>query len=53
MTTRHVVLCIVVGMTSLHAMHVSNYTIVDIMIVGNANLYMVLATRRSSSYFTV
>jgi hypothetical protein len=39
------------GMTSLHVMLVSNYTVVDIMTVGNANLYVVLA--RCSSYFRV
>jgi hypothetical protein len=48
--TRHTFLCIILGMTSLHVMHVSNCTVVD-MAVGNANLYIVLA--RSSSYFRV
>jgi hypothetical protein len=44
-------LCIVVGMTSLHVMHVSSYTIVDIMTVSSINLYAMLA--RFSSYFRV
>jgi hypothetical protein len=47
--TCHAVLCIVVGKMSLHIMHVSNYNVVDIMTVSNANLYLVLA--RSSSVF--
>jgi hypothetical protein len=44
-------MCIVVAMTSIDVMHVSNYSIVDIKPVGNANLYTVLA--RCSSYFRV
>jgi hypothetical protein len=48
---RHVALCIVVAMTSIDIMHVSNYSVVDIMTVGNANLYVVLAS--CSSYFRV
>jgi hypothetical protein len=49
--TLHAVLSIIVDMTSLHIIHVSNYTIVDTMTLSNANLYVVLA--RSSSYFRV
>jgi hypothetical protein len=40
---RHAVLCIVVATMSIDVMHVSNYSIVDIRPVGNANLYVVLA----------
>jgi hypothetical protein len=47
----HAVLCIVVAMTSIDIVHISNYYIVDIMPVGNANLYIMLA--RFSSYFRV
>jgi hypothetical protein len=36
-------LCIVVGMTTLHVMHISNYTAADVMTVSNRNLYVVLA----------
>jgi hypothetical protein len=39
-----------VGMASLQVMLVYNYTAVDVMIVSNANLYVVLLAR-SSSYF--
>jgi hypothetical protein len=39
-----------VGMTSVHVMHVSSYTVVDIISVGNADLYIVLV---KSCYFTV
>jgi hypothetical protein len=49
--THHAILCIVVGMTSLHAMHISYYTVVDIMAAGKANLHVVLAI--SSSHFRV
>jgi hypothetical protein len=42
---------IVVAVMSLHVMHVSNYTVVDIMTVGNENLYVVHAG--CSSYFRV
>jgi hypothetical protein len=41
--TSHALLCIVVDMTSLHIVHVSNYTVVDVMTVGNENLNSVLA----------
>jgi hypothetical protein len=44
-------LCISVGMMSVHIMHASNYIIVDIMIVSNANFYAVCA--KSSSYLKV
>jgi hypothetical protein len=37
--TRCAVLCIVVSMMSLHIMHASNYTIVD-MTIGNAKIVM-------------
>jgi hypothetical protein len=47
--THDALLCIVVDMTSLHVMHVSNYTTVDIMTVSNANLYSVLARSSSAS----
>jgi hypothetical protein len=47
---RHrVMLCIIVAMTSVDVTHVSNYSIIDIMLVSNGNLYIVLA--RCSSYF--
>jgi hypothetical protein len=36
---------------SIHVTHVSNYTVIDIMTVSNADLYIMLA--RSSSYFRV
>jgi hypothetical protein len=49
--SRHAVLCTVVAMTSMDVMHISNYYIVDIMPVGKANFYIVLA--RCSSYFRV
>jgi hypothetical protein len=48
--THYALLCIVVGMTSVYVMHISNYTVVD-MSISNANLYVVLV--RSSSYFRV
>lgn len=48
---RHAVLCIVVAITSIDVKHVSNYPVVDIMPVGNADLYIVLA--KCSSYFRV
>jgi hypothetical protein len=35
--TCHALLCITVGMMSLHIMHVSNYTGVNLMTVKNAN----------------
>jgi hypothetical protein len=47
----HAVQCIVVAMTSIHVTHISNYSVVDIMQVGDANLCIVLA--RCSSYFRV
>jgi hypothetical protein len=47
----HAVLCIVVAMTSEDFMYVSDYSIIDIMPVINANFYVVLA--RYSSYFRV
>jgi hypothetical protein len=47
----HVALCVVVAMTSTDVMHVSNYSTIDIMPVGNANLYVALA--KCSSYFRV
>jgi hypothetical protein len=47
----HSVLCIIVVMTSIDVMHVSNYSVVDILPVGYANLYIVFA--RCSSYFRV
>jgi hypothetical protein len=31
--TRHALLCNIVGVTSVHVMHVSNYSVADIMIV--------------------
>jgi hypothetical protein len=40
--TRCTLLYIVVGMMSVHFMLVFNYTIIDIITVGNANLYVVL-----------
>jgi hypothetical protein len=39
----HAVLCIVVAMMSIYVMYVSNYSVVDMMPFGNANLYVVLA----------
>jgi hypothetical protein len=47
--TRHVVFCIMAGMTSVHVMHVSSYTVVDVMTVSNVNLYAVLATFLATS----
>jgi hypothetical protein len=38
-------------MMSIHVTHVFNCSVVDIMAVGNVNLYVVLA--RCSSYFRV
>jgi hypothetical protein len=38
-------------MMSLHVIHVSNYTIVDVMTVNNENLYV--EVDRSSGYFRV
>jgi hypothetical protein len=46
-----VVLCFIVGVMSLHIIHVSSYTFVEIMIVGNADLYIVFA--RFYNYFIV
>jgi hypothetical protein len=48
---RHVVLYITAAMMSIDVKHVSNYSVVDIMPVINANLYVVLT--RCSSYFRV
>jgi hypothetical protein len=45
------VLCVTVAMTSVDVVHVSNYSIVYIIPVGSADLYVVLA--RCSSYFRV
>jgi hypothetical protein len=47
----HAVLCIIVGTTSLHVMRISNYVVIAVMPVGNADLYIVLA--RCSTYFRV
>jgi hypothetical protein len=46
--TPHALLCITVGIPSLHIMQVSNYNVVDVM-TPYANVYTVLV--RSSSYF--
>jgi hypothetical protein len=47
-----VLLWIVVGMMSVHIMHVFNCTVVDILMTQrNANLYVLLV--RSPSYFRV
>lgn len=40
--THHVVLCIVGDLVSEHVRDVINYTVVDIMTVGNTNLCVVL-----------
>jgi hypothetical protein len=49
--TRHGLLCIVVDVTSVHVVNVFNFTVVDIMTVDIANLYIVLV--RCSSYLAV
>lgn len=45
--TLDVLLCIIVGMTSVHIMLVSICTVVDIMTISNADLYVLV---RSSHY---
>lgn len=49
--TCHVLLCIVVDMIPVCVMNVFNYTVVDVMTGGNANMYVVLITY--SCYFRV
>jgi hypothetical protein len=44
---RHAVLCIAVDMASLHVMHVSKYTVVDIITVGHANCLLDLLVTSS------
>jgi hypothetical protein len=51
--THHVVLCIAVGMTPLHFMYVSNYTVVDILTVSNANLCVLLDRCPGFEFFRV